>query len=265
MSSATVVAARSALLAATLLFNSGASAAKPALELQIRNDAELSPARIEALRSQFQEWGARVYRYLQMQPNKPVKLRFSRRAGPGFYVGDEILLAPDDDEMLETWIHELTHQATGHDSSYFFKEGLATHVVEALFRGEHRVPQGWPQYGKSNDAWVNLFLARQQLIPLREALNWPRYDGRTREGDYRSWQVYCIAGSFVGWYIGRYGIDAFKQVFREEQPPQPIAELESAWLDAIRAQKLPLFDPATALPDRGRYRAFVRLLNGGKL
>jgi hypothetical protein len=171
-------------------------------------------------------------------------------------------MPPDDDaeEMLESWIHELTHHATGQDSSFFLKEGIATHTLEALFLRERRVPQGWPNYGQTCDAWVSLYQQRGKMMPLREALAWPHFDGSSADGDFKSWQLYNVGGSFTGWYISRYGYAHFREAFRKEWPAEDSAVLERAWLGWIAAQKLPRFDPAKALPDSPRYRGFVERL-----
>ncbi|MGH8529992.1 MAG: hypothetical protein ACRETN_09165 [Nevskiales bacterium] len=250
------------LLALLLLATPLLARADAAPVIEIVDDARVGEPRVVELRALFTRWAAREYRYLQAQGPKPIKILLSKRAGPGLYVGDQILMPPNDPhEMLETFVHELAHHITGHDSSFFFKEGIATHTLEALFAQDHRIPQSWPQYGQSNDAWVNLFSHRGQLISLKQALAWPRYDGSSAEGDFHSWQVYCMAGSFIGWYIGRYGYDAFLQAFRDEAPGQPAAELEQQWLKSIHDQQLALFDPAQALPQRARYRGFARRLS----
>src|SRR5689334_19960164 len=95
-----------------LLLSFAASAQQ--LDIEITNDAGLDPKKLESLTKDFQLWGQRVYAYLHQTPDGPIKIVFSNKAGPGFYIGDKILIAPDDEEMLETWIHELTHHVTGH-------------------------------------------------------------------------------------------------------------------------------------------------------
>jgi hypothetical protein len=237
-----------------------ASSAAP-LDIEIANDAGLDPSRLASLTKDFQLWGQRVYAYLHATPDGPIKVVFSNKAGPGFYVGDQILIAPDDGEMLETWIHELTHHVTGHDSSFFFKEGVATHVVEALYAPEHRVPQGWPNYGQGCDAWVSLYLARDRMPSLHDAMARDHYKGFPPREDFRSWQVYCIGGSFVGWEIRTQGLDAFRRSFAAASLGDQEGRLEKAWLDAIRAQKIAPFDAAKFLPDRLRYKYYVHALS----
>lgn len=248
------------LILGAALAASGARAAAGS-ELRVSDETQMPSAGLQALTVEFSQWAQRVNTYLHVRQPAPVQLVFTQRTHVGLYLDDTMYLPPDDhDEMLETFIHEFAHHATGHDSSYFFKEGIASHTLEALFRQDGRLPQGWPQYGVSNDAWINLFLHNSQLLPLQQALDWPHYDGGNAEGDYRSWQIYLMGGSFSGWYIERYGYKAFKQIFDREQLPVPTAQLEQLWLDSLRSRKLPLFDPATQLPRGPRYQGFAQRL-----
>ena len=245
-----------ALLA--MVFAAAVSGASPPIE--IINEAGVPAKRIDALTQELGVWTPRVYAYLHSQDTSPVKLVLTHHAGPGLYVDDKILISPDDRELLETWIHELAHHVTGHDSSFFFKEGIATHTLEALFAQDHRVPIGWPQYGQSNDAWVNLFLLRGQMQSLRDAMAREEYQGFPPEKDFRSWQIYCIAGSFVGWMIRNEGYGAFRRAFDEESLGERGKELEQAWLNDIRHQNLAAFEPMDYLPEGRRYRGFAQRL-----
>jgi hypothetical protein len=240
----------------------GLAAAAPAPSIEVTNESQLAPAEIEQLVAGYRAWAVRVYRYLEVSEVAPIQLVFTPRAPVGLYVDEQILMPPDDDreDMEETFIHELTHHATGHDSTYFFKEGIATHVLEKLFAEDGRVPLGWPQYGARNDAWVRLYAARGQLPRLAAAMAWAAFDGSTRERDYRSWQIYTIGGSFCGWYIGRYGMAAFHAAFAAQRPPQALDVLERDWLAALATEHDPLPDPAALFPDRARYRDFARYL-----
>ena len=231
-----------------------------AQELRILDQAGAGKANIAALRARLTPWTPRVYQYLHSGDLAPIQLVLTRDAGPGLHVEDKILISPDDHELLETWIHELAHHVTGHDSSFFFKEGIATHTLEALFAQDHRVPLGWPQYGQSNDAWVNLFLLRGQMQSLGEAMGREEYQGFPPEKDFRSWQIYCIAGSFVGWLIRSEGYGAFRRAFDEESLGERGAELEQAWLNYIRHQNPAAFEPMDYLPDGRRYRGFAQRL-----
>jgi hypothetical protein len=238
--------------------------ASPAMAAEIRlvNDADLPEAQFAQLRKDFSAWAARVYRYNHVTDPLPATAVITRRAGFGAYVDDTIYIPPDSvGEMLETWVHELAHHATGHDSSFFLKEGIAVNTLEALFAEDHRIPDGWPQYGQRNDAWVSLFLQRGLLPPLQQLIDMDGYDGSGHEGDFRSWQAYIIGGSFVGWLIRNESYDAFREVFRNQKLGPKTAEWERRWLDSIRQQKLPPFDPKDYLPKSARYQYFVRRVN----
>jgi hypothetical protein len=250
---------RLALLASCIIV-APAEAAPAKAPIQIINEAGVPAQQVDALTQELGMWTPRVYAYLHSHDTSPIKLVLTRHAGPGLHIDDKILISPDDHELLETWIHELAHHVTGHDSSFFFKEGIATHTLEALFAQDHRVPMGWPQYGQSNDAWVNLFLLRGQMQSLPDAMNWEEYQGFPPEKDFRSWQIYCIAGSFVGWLIRTEGYGAFRRAFTEEKLDEHGAELEQAWLNYIRHQNLAAFDPMDYLPDGWRYRGFAQRL-----
>lgn len=232
--------------------------------IRVENEAAVPAAELESILQDFRAWATRVYRYNHADPG-PVTLRLTRKVPFGFYQGESVIMPPSADrwEMRDNWVHELTHHATGHDSSFFFKEGIAVHTLEALFAEEGRVPATWPQFGQRTDAWVSLYLARGQLMKLSEALGWEHYRGDTADNDFRSWQIYNLAGSFVGWYVGHYGYDAFRTAFNAEWPAQDSAELERAWLAAILEKKLALFDPAAVLPKNKRYDEYARRLSVG--
>ena len=237
-----------------------AQAANPVIEVD--NDAAVPPTELNSILRDFRAWAARVYAYNHADPG-PVTLELTRKVPFGFYQDRTVLLPPSADrwEMLDNWVHELTHHATGHDSSFFFKEGVAVHTLEKLFGEEGRVPRTWPQFGQTTDAWVALYVARGQMPKLADALTWPRYRGDTGEDDFRSWQIYNVAGSFCGWYIGRYGYDAFRDAFVREWPQQDSGELEQEWLAAVAERKPPPFDPAGVLPRKNkRYRAYAERL-----
>src|SRR5882724_6172528 len=117
---------RSAFALLAIVFTAAVSGASPPIE--IINEAGVPPQQVDALKRELGVWTPRVYAYLHSQDASPVKLVLSHHAGPGLYVDDQILISPDDGELLETWIHELAHHVTGHDSSFFFKEGIATHT-----------------------------------------------------------------------------------------------------------------------------------------
>lgn len=237
----------------------GAAAAAPVIEVE--NDAGVPAAELDSILHDFRAWAARVYGYHHADPG-PVRLTLTRKVPFGFYQDRTVLLPPSKDrwEMLDNWVHELTHHATGHDSSFFFKEGIAVHTLEKLFAEEQRVPQTWPQFGRSTDAWVAVYAARGRLPKLADALGWPRYRGDTPDNDFRSWQIYNIAGSFCGWYIRRYGYGEFRKAFAAEWPAQDSGELEQAWLADIARRKPAPFDPAGVLPGRPRYRAYAERL-----
>jgi len=243
-------------LAALLLGLTGAASA-PVIE--VNNEAGVPPAELESILKDFRAYAARVYAYNHVANPAPVKLRLTRKAPFGFYEGDTVLLPPSNDRiaMLDDWVHELTHHATGHESSFFFKEGIAVHTLETLFGQDGRVPADWPQFGQTTDAWVAVYRARGQLLPLRDALAWESY---RPDDDFHSWQIYNLAGSFVGWYIGRYGYDEFRKAFAAEWPAQDSRQLEREWLAAIAAKKPAPFDPAQVLPHNSRYQGYIKRL-----
>lgn len=250
---------RPALLFLLSLATGTALAAPP---LTLINEARLPAGEITQLRRDYQPWAERLYRYHRLARPAPVNVLITRRVSIGYYTRPTIYLPPDDDprEMLETFVHELAHHATGHESTFFFKEGIATHTAERLFAEQGERIEGWPQYGVSTDAWVNLFQQRGQLPPLQVLIDTPGYDGSTREADFRSWQAYLIAASFIGWLIEHEGYDTFARVFWEETLGERHAAWERRWLTHIQAQKLAPFDVARTLPNTARYRDYGRRL-----
>ena len=253
---------RAALLALAIAATASAAAATPVIEVD--NAAGVAPAELESILRDFRVWAERVYAYHQVKDPAPVTLLLTRKVPFGFYRHDgTVLLPPSTDrwEMLDNWVHELTHHATGRHSSFFFKEGIAVHTLEALFAQEGRVPATWPQFGQPTDAWVALYAARNRMPPLLDLLAWPRYLGGTPDEDFRSWQVYNLAGSFCGWYIRRYGHAAFREAFAREWPAQDFTELQRAWLADVAARKPAAFDPGTVLPVKNpRYRGYAERL-----
>lgn len=255
----------SPLLAAAALtfFFSAAACAQPAeIEIRVRDELGLSDAARASLLQSFRPWARRVYAYLGDPPPRPVNLVLTRRIGIGYYASPNLYLPPADaDEMLETWVHELAHHVTGHQSNFFFKEGIASHVLEALFAEAGRVPQGFPQYGQPNDAWVAMFDRSGRLPALSQLMSMQRYDGSTPETDFRSWQVYVIGASFVDWLIRTQGLEAFERAFAAESLDAHGAEWERRWLADIRAAAHASFDPMRHFPDRARYRRYAARLD----
>jgi len=231
--------------------------------IRVENEAAVPAAELDSILQDFRAWALRVYRYHRLADPPPVTLRLTRKVPFGFYRNGTVILPPSTDrwEMLDNWVHELAHHATGHDSSFFFKEGVAVHTLEALFGEEGRVPATWPQFGQRTDAWVALYAARGRLPKLRDALTWERYKGDTAADDFRSWQIYNVAGSFVGWYIGRHGHAAFRRAFEAEWPERDSDALEREWLESLRRKKPAGFDPAAVLPKNNkRYDEYARRL-----
>lgn len=236
--------------------------AAAAPRIQVINEAGLAADEIAALLVEYQRWGARVFRYLQVSDPGPVRLNLTRDAGYGYYASGSVYVPPAGrSEMLETWVHELAHHATGHDASFFFKEGVAVHTLEALFAQDGRLPQGWPNYGQPTLNWARLFLERGELLPLADWLSAPLRCVRAGDGDFRLWQGYVVAGAFTGWYVHRRGMATFQHAFRANQFAGDLRELEREWLAYLRAQPAPVFDPAEHLPPGARYQAYARRLS----
>jgi hypothetical protein len=235
------------------------AAAPPAPVIVVDNDAGVPAAELDSILRDCRAWAARVYAYHQAEPG-PVTLKLTKRVPFGFYRDSTVLMPPSTDrwELLDNWVHELTHHVLGHESSFFLKEGASVHTLEHLFAQENRVPDTWPQFGQRTDAWVKLYRARGQLLSLKEALAWPRYLGETPEQDFRSWQIYNVGGSFVGWYLRRHGHAAFREAFAAEWPKQDSAVLEREWLAAVAAA--PDFDASAVLPPNPRYARYARRL-----
>lgn len=230
------------------------SAAASATDIRVIDETRMPTSRLAALETDFRRWAPRVYNYLHVEAPSPVRLLITRRVSIGYYLAPTVYLPPSDaDEMLETWVHELAHHATGHDSSFFFKEGIASHTLEALFAQDGTVPQGFPQYGQGNDAWVELFRRRGELPPLATMMAMASYDGSSRESDFRSWQVYIVAASFSGWLIRTQGFETFREQFRSADLGTRHAEWERRWLADLRGQPFKEFSAADYLPTRPRY------------
>ncbi len=249
-------------LALLMLLLPLAANAAPAV-IRMVNEAGLPAAQILQMQRDYAPWAARVYRYHQLGSPLPVNVVITRKVGVGYYMRPNIYLPPDDaSEMLETFVHELGHHATGHESSFFFKEGIATATAEAMFAEHGRQIEGWPQYGVSTDAWVTLFLSRGELPSLQSLVARTGYDGSTQDAEFRSWQTYLVAASFLRWLIESEGYDTFRSVFWEETLGASAAEWERRWLAAIKARAIPAFDVQRALPETARYRYYARRLAG---
>ncbi|MGH8442832.1 MAG: hypothetical protein ACRETF_08040 [Nevskiaceae bacterium] len=247
------------LLAAALAAAAPAADLKPVITFD--NQAGIAPDEMASIERDFRDWAARVYRYHEATPG-PVTVRITNKVPFGFYSEGAVMLPPNERwTMLDDFVHELTHHVTGHDSSFFMKEGASVHTLEALFGQEGRVPNAWPQFGQTTDAWVALYVARGRMMRLEEALAWPRYRGDTPDNDFRSWQIYNIAGSFTGWYLKRYGRVAWRDAVRKQWPAQDSGELEKAWLADVAARKPPAFDAAAVIPRGRRYNGYIERLS----
>lgn len=234
-------------------------------EIRVIDETGMPRAQLDALEAEFRLWAPRVYAYLQVEQPPPVRLVLTRRVRIGYYRHPTVYVPLSDaDEMLETWVHELAHHATGHDSSFFFKEGIATHTLEELFAPQARVPQGFPQYGQSNDAWVELFRRRGELPSLATMMAMASYDASSREGDFRSWQVYIVAASFSAWLIRNEGYARFRECFERASLGSQHQEWERRWLADLRARPFEEFSAASFLPDRPRYRDYAERLSAGR-
>lgn len=231
-------------------------------EIRVIDELHMAPAQRAQIETEFRRWAPKVYAYLGVNQPLPVNLVFTDRIGIGYYARPNLYVPPADaDEMLETWVHELAHHATGHQSNFFFKEGVATHTLEALFLREGRgVPLGFPQYGQTNDAWVRRFDQSGELPPLSSLMAQQRYDSRSAEREFRSWQVYVIAASFTAWLIRNHGLSAFYAAFDAESLSEHAADWEARWLAQIRAQPEARFDPAQILPAKPRYQRWAQRL-----
>lgn len=251
-----------ALFAAVAGLSSAAAAAapSPAPAFTLINEAGLPAARVQALQAQFAALTPKVYALFGSRAPAPVEAVLSRDIDIGYYDEGRIGLPADhgDADLRETWVHELAHHATGQASSFLMKEGVASYAVEALWRADGQaLPEGWPQYGQSLDAWVALFAARGQLPPLRRFFDLPGYQGG--DGDFRSWQAYVVGGSFVGWLLRTHGIAAFRDAFARGEP-EGLDALEQAWRADLDRAGWPAFDPADYLPASPRYRRYLQRL-----
>ena len=250
-------------LTLTIIFGFATPPCLAAPEIRLINDAGLPAAAMDQIRKDYPAWAARVYRYHHLARPLPVNLVITRQVQIGYYTRPNIYLPQDDDPraMLETFVHELAHHATGHESSFFFKEGIATATAEALFAEQGEPVNEWPQYGISTSAWVRLFLQRNELPPLSSLVAQSRYDNSSRDTEFRSWQAYLIAGNFLSWLIQNEGYDTFREVFWEETLGAKATEWEQLWLASIRTQKPPSLDLQRVLPQTARYRYYARRLS----
>src|SRR5690349_17553736 len=96
---------------ALLLVLATTAAAEPVI--RVENEAGLPPAELDSIVRDFRDWAARVYRYHRVGNPAPVTLRLTREVPFGFYQGDTVMLPPSADrwEMLDNWVHELSHHA----------------------------------------------------------------------------------------------------------------------------------------------------------
>lgn len=230
-------------------------------EFRIVDEAGIPSARLAALEPVFAALGRRVYALVGATDPGPVEALLTHEVDIGYYQRGRIWLPADTDDadLRETWVHELAHHATGQDSSFLMKEGIASYAVEALWREDgEALPQGWPQYGQRLDAWVALFAARGQLPSMKTFFALPGYQGGG-DGDFRSWQAYVVGGSFVGWLLREQGIAAFRNAF-DRGEPRDLKALEQAWRADIARARWPAFDPADHLPAKPRYQRYVQRL-----
>src|SRR5688572_30827677 len=89
-------------------------------QVTLVNEAGLPKDAAERLQADLDHWGRRVYRHLAVDSAPPVKTILTRRVPIGYY-SDGVVFLPVSTrlDMIETWVHELAHHVTGHDSSFF--------------------------------------------------------------------------------------------------------------------------------------------------
>ncbi|BBM87955.1 hypothetical protein [Candidatus Uabimicrobium amorphum] len=229
--------------------------------VRIVNEAQLPQELYRDLREQILYWTPKVYTYNNANPG-PVICILTNRQGVGTCYRGTIRVPAffRPQSIVETYIHELGHHATGSKSLFFFKEGIATATLEVVLEEENRIPDTWPQYGQTNDNWVRLFIKKNEILPLDEIINWAGYMGGSRMGDYRSWQVYVVGGSFVKWYINTYGYALFRKSFHNKKFHKSHQELEKEWKSFLKEEKLVAFYPGDYLPNSRRYDYFIKRL-----
>ena len=229
--------------------------------VNIVNEAQLPTDVYRDIREKILYWTPKVYAYNQNNPG-PVTCILTNNRGVGSCYRGTIhvpaFFRPQ--SIVETYIHELGHHATGSRSLFFFKEGIATATLEVVLEQENRIPDTWPQYGQTNDNWVRLFMEKNEILPLNDLINWPGYMGGSRMGDYRSWQVYVVGGSFAKWYINAYGYELFRKSFRNKKFHKSHDELEKEWKAFLGKAKFTAFFPGDYLPNSARYDYFIERL-----
>jgi len=159
--------------------------------------------------------------------------------------------------MEEDYLHELGHHATGHDSTFCFKEGMAVYTVEVILESEGRVVRAWPFFGRSTSDWVAYCDAHGLRLPLERALSWPGFSNATPARDFLSWQVYIIAGSVCRWYAAQYGARELARCLARRRFLRATGELESEWLRTVGAEGDSAFDPIYQFPGSPRYARFI--------
>ncbi|WP_372370628.1 hypothetical protein [Candidatus Uabimicrobium sp. HlEnr_7] len=231
---------------------------KAEISVNIVNEAQLSEELLQQITKKILYWTPKVYAYNYADPG-PVTCILTNNRGVGTYYRRTIHLPAffRPQSIVETYIHELGHHATGTRSRMFFKEGIATATLEVVLEEENQIPDTWPQYGQTNDNWARLLLKKKAMVPLEELINWAGFQGGSDAGDFGSWQVYTIGGSFIKWYISKYGYKMFRASFRNRKFHKSHRELEKEWKNFLGDVSKIDFYPGDYFPRLSRYDYFI--------
>lgn len=233
---------------------------KSNFNVRIINEAKIDKNLFLFIKKKLLYWTPKVYEYNFANP-RPATTLITYSHGIGIYFRKKIYLPASfrTQGIIQTYIHELTHHATGPGSNMFFREGIATATLEVLLEKENRIADTWPQFGQTNSNWVRLFLEKKDMLSLDKLVKWPGYMGGGENG-FRSWQLYVVAGAFIRWYIDVYGYDTFRKAFEEKKLHKANNILQKEWFLFLNKQPFESFSPENYLPNTQRYQYIIKRL-----
>ncbi len=143
-------------------------------------------------------------------------------------------------------------------SNLFLEGGYAIYVVEEIGRAQELL-------GQPADAWVT-GLGQSGVRPSlshAQTVGVPRREGQMAD----ALRALLVAGSFVRWVAGEYGIDAVHDLRDglpvEEVLGRSLAEVEQAWLASVEAKGLTPQPCLEAVPSRSPVYALCDRIDPG--
>ena len=186
-----------------------------------------------AVHERGQAWGTAICAFLGLGPPEAVTITLQPGLPVSMTRGAEVVVGVTAGIVSAALSHELVHAVTGRSDHHVYGEGLAVHVDSTL----RLAGPAWPFFHLAPDRWVRMFVEEGTFVPLSDLMSGAPATPSEAEGVSDAARFYLEAASFVGFMIGRSGMEAFWRSF----PSGPrlamgeVETLEAAWLAGLGA------------------------------